>query len=128
MAAGKIMIIDDDKEFLDELRDTLEMSGYDMVAVNDPFLAPDIADRESPDVIVLDLKMPGKNGFQLADELRHMPSLMQVPVIAMTGCFKEEYAPLIKMCDIRKCLKKPFNPLDIITEIELVLDNKEDRL
>ena len=122
MENGKIMIVDDDKEFLEELGETLVLSGYDTIAVNDSLLAVDTAVRENPDVVVLDLKMPGKNGFQLADELRHIPQLMQVPIIAMTGNFKEAYSPLIKMCDIRKCLKKPFNPLDIIAEIESLLE------
>lgn len=122
MENGKIMIVDDDKEFLGELGETLALSGYSTVMVSDPILALDTAVREKPDIVLLDLRMPGKNGFQLADELRHVPQLMQVPIIAMTGNFKDSYNPLIKMCDIKKCLKKPFNPLDIIAEIEMLLE------
>ncbi len=122
MENGKVMIVDDDKEFLEELRETLVLSGYSMIAVNDSLSALDTAVREKPDVVVLDLMMPGKNGFQLADDLRHAPQLMQMPIIAMTGNFEEACNPLIKMCDIKKCLRKPFNPLDIIAEIEAVLE------
>lgn len=122
MENGKIMIVDDDKEFLGELGETLALSGYSTVMVSDPISALDTAVREKPDIVLLDLRMPGKNGFQLADELRHVPQLMQVPIIAMTGNFKDAYNPLIKMCDIKKCLKKPFNPLDIIAEIEMLLE------
>ncbi len=122
MGNKKVMIVDDDKDFLEELRETLAMSGYEMIAVSDPLLVLNAASKEKPDIIVMDLKMPGKNGFQVADELRHVSQLMQVPIIAMTGNFKDEYDPLMKMCDISKCLRKPFNPLDIIAEIEGALE------
>ena len=115
------MIVDDDREFLEELREAMVLSGYDIITVDDPLLALDAASEAKPDVILLDLKMPGKNGFQLADELSHSQGLMQIPIIAMTGNFKDEYAPLINMCNIRKCLKKPFDPAELISEIEYVL-------
>jgi len=124
MTNKKIMIVDDDKEFLEELNETLSLSGYDMVSANDPDLALDVAKKERPDVIVLDLKMPKKTGFQLADELRYLAGLDDVPIIAMTGYFKENYSPLLNLCRINKCLRKPFNPLDIIVEIENALQIK----
>lgn len=117
----KVMIIDDDKEFLEELKETLELAGYEMIAVNDSNAAVHKALRVKPDVILLDLKMPGKTGFQVADEVRHLSQLKHIPIIAMSGFFKDEYGPLMNICNIRKCLKKPFLPLDVIVEIEAVL-------
>jgi DNA-binding response OmpR family regulator len=121
MENKKIMIVDDDKEFLDELKETLALSGYDLVAVNDADLVLDEAKKAKPAVILLDLKMPKKNGFQVADELRHFSELQQTPIIAMTAFFKEAYVPLMNICGIKKCLKKPFHPLDVITQIEEAL-------
>lgn len=117
----KVMIVDDNKEFLEELQETLALSGYEMVAVDDANRALEIARCERPDCIVLDLKMPGKSGFQLADELRHVSGFEVLPIIAMTGFFKDDYVPLMDVCGITKYLRKPFNPLDIITQIEAVL-------
>lgn len=125
MSNKKVMIIDDNQEFLEELKEALRLSGYDTVALNDPLSARDIAILEKPDIVLLDLKMPGKSGFQVADEIRHFSELVQVPIIAMTGFFKEGYGPLLNLCGIKKCLKKPFNPLDIIAEIEEVLTKKQ---
>jgi len=118
----KILVIDDDKEFLEELKETLALSGYEVVEVNDPILAIDVAMKISPDVVLLDLKMPGKSGFQVADELKHFSSLTNVPIIIMTGYFKDDYLPLLNICGIKKCLKKPFHPLDVIAQIESVLN------
>lgn len=122
MANKKVMIVDDDKEFLEELEETLAMSGYDMIATEDPDSVVSIASDEKPLVILLDLKMPGKSGFQLAHELRNFPGLRQIPVIAMTGFFKDEYLPFMDICGIKRCLKKPFNPLDVIAEIEAAME------
>ncbi|MDD2752390.1 MAG: response regulator [Candidatus Omnitrophica bacterium] len=121
MPDKKVLIVDDDKEFLEELKETLALSGYEMFAVNDSGLALNMATQVRPDVILIDLKMPKKTGFQLADELRHLSGLDHIPIIAMTGFFKDSYGPLLNICGIKKCLKKPFNPLDIIMEIENAL-------
>lgn len=118
MAKQKVMIVDDDKEFLHELGEILTHSGYEMVVVNESALALDVAAKIQPDVILIDLKMPNKTGFQLADELRRLSGFEQIPIIAMTGFFKDGYRPLLNICRIKKCLKKPFNPLDVIAEIE----------
>lgn len=117
----KVMIIDDDREFLEELGELLGRSGYDFVPVEDSRSVLKTAAQSKPDVILLDLKMPYKSGFQLVDELRHFTDLQCVPVIAMTGFFKEGYEPLLHICGIKRCLRKPFNPLDVIAQIEEVL-------
>jgi CheY-like chemotaxis protein len=124
MANSKVMLVDDDKEFLEELQELLVSSGYQMVAVNDPISALERVSQVKPDVIVLDLKMPNMSGFQLAQEIRHFCELNSVPIIAMSGYYKDEYNPLLNICGIKVCLKKPFNPLDVISAIEDVLKAK----
>lgn len=114
----KIMIVEDNKEFLEELEELLALSGYAVIAVSEPVSALKEARENRPDVILLDLKMPGKDGFQIADEIRGDSELMKTPIIIMTAYFKEDYLPLMNTCGVRKCLKKPFNPLDVIANIE----------
>jgi CheY-like chemotaxis protein len=121
MSENKVMVVDDDKEFIEELSETLSLSGYDVVAVEDSTTALDVASKTKPKVILLDLKMPQKNGFQVADEFRGFAELSHIPIIAMTAYFKEDYIPLMSICGIKKCLKKPFNPLDVISQIEETL-------
>lgn len=120
-----VMIVDDDKEFLEELRETLDLSGYDLVAVNDPLVVLDTVKSVKPAVILLDLKMPKKSGFEIADDLRRLSECGNIPIIAMSAFYKDEYAMLIRMCGIKRCLTKPFNPLDVIAEIEMALGQKE---
>ncbi len=116
-----IMVVDDDKEFLEELGETLALSGYALKVVNDPTEALSVAKQVKPVLILLDLKMPKKSGFEIADDLRRLPELGNIPIIAMSAFYKDEYGPLIKMCGIKRCLTKPFNPLDVIAEIEAAM-------
>jgi len=119
---GRVLIVDDDKEFREELGETLELSGYEVIDVGDARAVQNTASRTSPDVIILDLKMDDMNGFEVVEELKKFTTTVGIPVIAMTGYFREdEHMPLISICGIKKCIKKPFNPLDIIAAIEAAM-------
>lgn len=118
MAAKRVFIVDDDKEFLDELNEVLVLSGYEMTAVNDAVAAAETARKVRPDVILLDIKMPGKSGFQIAAEMRSFAELQNIPILAMSAFLKEEYAGCMGVCGIKTCLQKPFQPLRVIAAIE----------
>ena len=121
MLNKKVLILDNDKDFLSELEETLSLSGYDMIAVDDSREVLAIIDKVKVDLVLLDLKMPKKTGFDVAYELNRSPHLNHIPVMAMTGFYKEEYEPLFVDCGIKRCLIKPFQPLDVINAIEEVL-------
>jgi DNA-binding response OmpR family regulator len=114
----KVMIIDDDKEFLGELQEILDANGYDMTALTNSESAVDVAMESKPDVILMDLKMPGKSGFELADEISHKSELKNVPIIAMSAFFRDDFNSLMNLCGISKCLKKPFALSDAVSAIE----------
>jgi len=124
MPKKKIMIVDDDKEFLEELKETLNLSGYDTVGFSDGVSALEMIRKIKPDLIMLDLKMSQKNGFQVAYELKHLPDV-RVPIITMSAFFTErEYTRLMDVCGIQTCLIKPFNPLEAISKIEEILQER----
>ena len=124
MMSKKVMIIDDDKELLSELEDSLDANGYETTAVNDVRSVVDLAILNHPDVILMDLKMPGKSGFELADEISRISTLENIPVIAMSAFFREDFKSLMNLCGIKKCLKKPFPVSDAISAIESLVSKK----
>jgi DNA-binding response OmpR family regulator len=122
MRRKRVMIVDDDKEFLEELQETLFLNGYEVIKVNDPHRVLDAAGNNKPDIILLDLKMDHFSGFEIADELSHFTKTIDIPVVAMTGFFTEnEHASLMSLCGINKCITKPFSAEQIVTTIELEL-------
>jgi DNA-binding response OmpR family regulator len=122
----RVMIIDDDKEFLDELQEILNLSGYDTEVFSDGETALKMVNEVKPDIILLDLKMSGKSGLQVADELSHLSETAHIPIVAVTAYYtQKEHTMLMNICGIKRRLIKPFNPLDVINTIEAVL--KENR-
>lgn len=115
----KVMIIDDDPDFLDELTETLALTGYETMPVLNSMQAIEMVKKRVPDVILLDLKMGGKSGFEVAEELSKNPETARIPVITMTGFYGEkEYSKLERMQNVKYHLSKPFFPLDVIFRVE----------
>jgi len=123
VAESKIMIVDDNREFVSELKETLNLCGYDTVAVSDSPDAAVLARRIKPDCIILDLKMDKMNGFQVAEELKKSGVTRTIPIIAMSGYFPvENTAALLDLSKMSAQIKKPFSVADLITELEKVLN------
>jgi len=121
----RILIVDDNVELLEELENLLSMGGYDVTALSDGTQVFDVALKNKPDLILLDLKMSPKSGFQIADEARNSLFLKDVPVVAMTGFFTEkQHFLMMKLCGIKTSILKPFRPLNLITKIEFALGNR----
>lgn len=120
--AKKIIIIDDDRDLLAELKDLMVSGGYDVAIFSDCEEALENIPKLKPDLILLDLKMDKISGFQVADRLRSSAKTETIPILAMTGHFPEqEYSLVMKICGIRKCIRKPFAIRDLFLEVENAL-------
>lgn len=129
MLSEKIMIVDDNKELLEELKEILDISGYESVVVSDPKVAFGLARKLRPNLILLDLKMANMNGFEVARKLKTSAQTKSIPIIAMSGYFPiENQANLLDMSDMKAYLKKPFAILDLISQIEAALSGKAQGL
>ena len=117
-----VAIIDDNEDSLRELEQILKMAGYTPVMVNDIFGNVDTVIENKPDVILMELKMPHKNGFALADAINRVFETKKIPIIAMSNLFKDEFKWLMDFCGIKRWIKKPFLPLDVIWAIENELE------
>jgi len=127
MSQKRVMIVDDDKEFLEELKETLSLNGYDVNAVSEAAKAFSEATEKDPDIILLDLKMEGMTGFEIANKLKCFPKTTQIPIIAMSGFFTEnEDVTLLGFFDIRHYLQKPFSPQEVVKRIESLLKKKDN--
>ncbi len=128
MVKSKILIVDDDKGYLEELSEMLTLAGYEVTALSDGSSAVKAAQVSVPDVVLIDLRMPVMSGFEVADRLKALTQTCKVPVIAITGHYTmKEHLWLMKFCGIKKCLKKPINPVELKAEIENVLKDKNNK-
>jgi two-component system cell cycle response regulator DivK len=84
-ARNSVLIVDDSAELIELVRQALEPRGFEVRSATNPFAAVRDATACSPDVIVLDLNMPGMDGLEVMRYLKRIPETRDIPVIAFTG-------------------------------------------
>ena len=119
---NKILIVDDDKELLFELEALFDQNGYEVTSFPDGRSAMKMLPEIQPDIILLDLKMDGISGFQVADLLYCSPDTEHIPILGMTGYYTEEEHELIRrLSGVKNCIMKPFAPQAILSEVNRIL-------
>ncbi len=83
--APRILVADDDMSLQKLFFHSLKMEGYEVIAAHDGIEAVDKALADRPDLIILDVMMPGLNGFDVARKLRENPATVTIPIIMLTG-------------------------------------------
>jgi DNA-binding response OmpR family regulator len=83
--AHKILVVEDDKKIALALAIRLRTAGYEVIAAPDAVLAMSMAMKHRPDLLVLDILMPGGNGFQVAEWLQNLEAMIGVPYIFITA-------------------------------------------
>jgi DNA-binding response OmpR family regulator len=85
MTAKKILIVEDDMELVQGLSIRLRANGYTVFIATDGITAMRVAQKESPDLILLDIGLPAGDGFTVMDRLKSIARLSIVPVVVLTG-------------------------------------------
>jgi len=83
--AAKILIADDEPECIDFVRESLADTPYEVIAAADGAEALEVARAQRPQLVILDVQMPEKNGFEVFREMRSDEALSKVPVIMLTA-------------------------------------------
>jgi DNA-binding response OmpR family regulator len=117
VTAKTILVVDDEPDIVLTVRLTLEVEGYRVLAVGSGEDALEVLERETPDVILLDLRLPGIDGFALLDRL---PDEIP-PVIVLSA---HASGPTVKRAMAMGCrdfITKPFDPDLLVAKIEATL-------
>ena len=93
--AKKILVVDDEKEFVNTISARLEPMGYEIIPAYNGQEALDKATSEMPDLIILDIMMPGMDGLEVLHKLRDNPKTFPLNVIMLTAKGETEYLSLI---------------------------------
>ena len=119
--AQRILIADDDDDILEAIKVNLELEGYEVFLARDGDQAMEQARRVRPDLILLDVIMPGPDGFDVCRGLKADARTSECPVIFLTarGATRDEAVGLIAGAD--DYIVKPFDPADLLTRVKRVL-------
>ena len=121
--AKKILVIDDEGDLLKLTRTRLEASGYKVLTLDSGDRAVEFAKAEKPDLILLDILMPGKNGCDVCKELKADKVTSDIPVIVFTAQYPEEEYVKTNSEEIGAddYILKPFDAQALIAKIELLI-------
>lgn len=121
MAKKKILIVDDDADLRAALNIRLRANGYQTEFAADAMTAVLQARKYSPDLILLDLGLPGGDGFVVMQRLSTIPALAVIPVIVLSARDKDANENRVAMAGAVAFLQKPYNDEELLVEIRAAL-------
>ena len=126
-AKKKILIVDDEQDVLAYFEAVFQDSGYDTVLAKDGIEGYELAKSEKPDLIALDITMPGQSGIKTYYQFKKHPALKEIPVIIITAT-DESYKNLLNelngLSTPEVFLSKPIDPEELLKVVaDLLFDN-----
>jgi DNA-binding response OmpR family regulator len=115
---GKVLVIDDDQNVLELVKLYGEREGFEVIGLQDGDLILPIFERENPDVVILDIMLPGKDGLTLCRDLR---AVRMIPIIMLTAKGEEADRVLGLEMGADDYVSKPFSPRELMARIKAVL-------
>jgi type II secretory ATPase GspE/PulE/Tfp pilus assembly ATPase PilB-like protein len=122
--APKVLLVDDEDSLRKVMRDLLERDGYVVAEARDGVQALDQVDRVGPDIIVLDLNLPGLDGYGVLSHLRSRPATAEIPVIVLTAKGDEDNEVRVFELGADDFLTKPFRARALSARLEAVLGRR----
>ena len=121
MAKPKILIVDDEPNIVETVRYNLEKAGFRTLTAHDGQRAVELAQREVPDLITLDVMLPEKDGWEVCRLLRQDSRTKAIPVIMLTVKGDEADKVIGLELGADDYLTKPFSPKELVARIKAVL-------
>src|SRR4030067_1068094 len=124
--AKKILIVDDDPDLVEAVTMSLESKNYDVAAAYGGIEGLEKAKSENPDLIVLDVMMPDKDGYVVCKEMKADPKLSKIPILLLTAVVSKipttRYTQRMGMeTEADDYMDKPVEPAELVNRIEALL-------
>ncbi len=115
-----IVVVDDDKEIREIITFALTQNGFEVAVANNGAQLRSLLEVRAPDLVILDVMMPGQDGYQIFYHLHNDIQTRQIPIIIMTAHAEDIYARISH--DLGAIhLTKPFHPLDLVEKVKSLL-------
>ncbi len=116
----RILLVDDDAEIIESLRYALEAKGFEILVARDGNQGLAMAERETPDLVILDMMMPKRSGFLVLERLRrtHLAPIRVIMITANEGSRHKAYAEMLGVDDY---IRKPFAMDRLVDSVQRLL-------
>ncbi len=121
---AKVLLVDDEDQLRRVMKDILERDGFNVAEARDGIQALDQVDKFGPDVVVLDLNLPGLDGYGVLSHLRSRPATVNVPVIVLTAKGDEDNEVRVFELGADDFLTKPFRARALSARLDAVLNRR----
>ena len=113
MPTGRVLVVDDEEEIRELCRVNLEFEGFEVLEAGDGFEALQVVHDHHPDLVFLDLMMPGMDGWDVLKAMKEDDATADIPVILLTAKTGEDDQMRGWQEGILEYVSKPFNPLSL---------------
>ena len=114
----RVLVLDDDPQTLRSVRDALTGAGYSPVVTGDPEELARLVETKQPELVLLDLKLPGTDGIEL---MQRVPELAELPVIFISGYGRDETIARALQAGASDYIVKPFSPTELTARVRATL-------
>jgi two-component system phosphate regulon response regulator PhoB len=117
----RVLIVEDEVDIADLIMFNLQRAGYEVLKAHDGIAGTETAIRERPDLIVLDLMLPGRDGYSVFREIRRDARTSRIPVIMLTARAQTEDRIQGLEAGADDYLTKPFSPKELVLRVNAIL-------
>ena len=122
MRKKKIMVVDDEENLIILVKALLEDAGYEVITANNGEECLDKLKRVKPDLILLDMMMPGMSGREVCEKIREKPKTKNIKVAFLTVArFSETGVEVLKKMGVMDYITKPFDNDDLLARVKKLL-------
>ena len=125
MLKHRILVVDDDKEVVRLMQAYLEQAGYGVLVAYNGESAMHILRRESPDLVLLDLMLPDRDGWDITRIMRADPTLEHTPIIMLTARINDTDKIVGLEMGADDYVTKPYNPREVVARVRARLRHRE---
>ena len=116
-----MLSVDDDPSIRQLVQDTLELDGHEVSTAADGYEALRVLETSKPDLVVLDVMMPGKSGWEVLEAIRQDPRLARTPVVLLTARDLPHDVQRGKELGASAVMSKPFEPDELSSTVAALL-------
>ncbi len=126
--AKTILIADDDPNVVNVLGIRLIATGYNVIAAYDGTQVIELAREEKPDLIILDIKMPGEDDYSIFKSLKTSANTMSIPIVFYSGLPPELVQERLNLLGAGTFISKSDDPAEILAKITEILNQSQSQL
>ena len=121
MSGNRILVVEDNTKNLKLVRDVLQLAGFEIIEATTGEDGVELAAREHPDLVLMDLQLPGIDGTEALRQIREMPDVGQVPVLAVTAFVMDEDRQRASRAGFDGYVEKPINVRGLTDQVRALL-------